>query len=64
MKKTLYLAAVVRHEPLDKKSYRSTILVPLTEILANSVEEAKIDLIRDLPKDIPSDQVEVIIRPF
>ena len=54
MKKTLYLTALVHNETL----------IHYGPILATSQDNAKIELVRQYGTNIPTEELEVFVRPF
>lgn len=62
MKLSLYMGAVLFHpqdETKDTKLVHNNL-----QLLAKDMESAKIELIREVDPQYPSDQLEVIVRPF
>lgn len=65
MKKNVFNYVVLLHPSKDEEDEKDTVILKQRMFhLAKDKAAAEIDALRDLPKEVKSDQVEVIVRPF
>ena len=67
-KQAVFEYVVIKHPTVEQAEAGATseIILPLTQVCANDVEDAKIDVNRAIPEEHMKDRsrLEVVIRPF